>query len=92
MWLGVSEVWGCCIFPKGSAEDIEGKEGKRGRGRMNHKTCGECKYTTPFPHLSSKTDDEILLMCTQIGSGYYKVCKRTMACNKFEKKSEVGEG
>lgn len=50
---------------------------------MERKRCGECFYTVPFPHLPSKPEDEILLMCTKNDSGYYKVSKETYACDKF---------
>jgi hypothetical protein len=51
---------------------------------MKHQRCGDCFYTTPFPYLPSKPADEILLMCTCKGSGYYKVSKATYACDKFK--------
>jgi hypothetical protein len=52
-------------------------------------TCGDCTHTTPFSNYleaSEKIND--ILMCTCIGSGYFKVCKRTIACDKFEMKGD----
>jgi len=53
----------------------------------NHSKCGECKHAVQY---SSIVFEEIL-KCTCKDSGYYKVCKKTMACDKFEKKICEGD-
>jgi iron(III) transport system ATP-binding protein len=54
--------------------------------KITYKQCGDCKNTVPFPHSPSKPADEVILMCTHKESGLYKVCKRTNACDLFEKR------